>query len=250
MQDCCDASQRKQFQALETHAGPGVDEPLFYASPAATQARPPFLAVQEARPKASGSYCASSDGGAELDLRAGCGGRGCNAGQRAGRCGCNACTRHCRTAQAHELVEGGAPNSTHDGCQRLAEQRWLAAHREAGHLTVGVCAASPDPVHNAAQNVCPAVSKRQVLGSSAGKPSLLNDNTKEFCVDVLRRRDRGNDGMNLREATDMAHDLAPALSRAQASRVFCRTIRPANTDVLSSIVKGITKTVTSSQMSL
>ena len=42
-------------------------------------------------------------------------------------------------------------------------------------------------------------SQRQRLGSSAGKPAIVNDETAQFAVDVLRRRDRVNDGMHHRE---------------------------------------------------
>ena len=76
------------------------------------------------------------------------------------------------------------------------------------------------------------------LGSSAGKPPLVKEETAQFAVDVLRRRDRGNDGMTNSEAIDMVHDLMPSLSRQQASQGFHRTIRPGHSSELSNVVKA------------
>ena len=37
---------------------------------------------------------------------------------------------------------------------------------------------------------------------------IYNDkDTEMFIVDTMRRRDRGNDGMSLRDSADMLHDL-------------------------------------------
>ena len=52
-------------------------------------------------------------------------------------------------------------------------------------------------------NYChPDPSRRTELGAHAGKPSLLSKEEQGFVVDVLRRRDRANDGMNPREAAN------------------------------------------------
>ena len=67
------------------------------------------------------------------------------------------------------------------------------------------------------------VSQRQRLGSSAGKPPLVDEKTAQLAVDVLRR----DDGMNNREAIGMVNDLMPSLSRRQANQSFHRTILPA-----------------------
>ena len=84
----------------------------------------------------------------------------------------------------------------------------------------------------------PNVALRRPLGSKAGKPSLVHVDAQQFCVDVLVRRDRGNDGLNNREAVDLVHDLAPELTRNQARDVFRKTIRPSNKDTLTNIVKA------------
>ena len=93
-------------------------------------------------------------------------------------------------------------------------------------------------------------SQRQRLGSSAGKPAIVNDETAQFAVDVLRRRDRGNDGMNHREAIDMVHDLMPMLSRKQVSQTFLRTIRPGHSSELSNIVKAQASTTKRSSITI
>ena len=83
----------------------------------------------------------------------------------------------------------------------------------------------------------PNLALRRPLGSKAGKPSLVRADAQQFCVDVLVRRDRGNDGLNNREAVDMVQDLAPELTRNQARDAFRRTIHPSNKDTLTNIVK-------------
>ena len=59
------------------------------------------------------------------------------------------------------------------------------------------------------------LTKRRQLGAHAGHPSLVTHGEQEFVVDVLRRRDRANDGMNPREAMDMLQDLKPELKKQQ-----------------------------------
>ena len=52
--------------------------------------------------------------------------------------------------------------------------------------------------------------KRRPLGSGVGgsaKEKAVSADTPEFLVDVMRRRDRGNDGMNRSECLDMLQDL-------------------------------------------
>ena len=97
---------------------------------------------------------------------------------------------------------------------------------------------------------CPDDTKRQLLGSSAGKPALIDAGTQQFAVDVLRRRDRGNDGMNARESVDMIHDLMPELSRLQARQTFSRTICPGHSTELSRIVKAQASTTKRSAITI
>jgi hypothetical protein len=94
------------------------------------------------------------------------------------------------------------------------------------------------PIATLHKYVNPDQSRRQALGSSAGHPSLVNGETQQVCVDVLRRYDRGNDGKNSRQAQDMLQDMVPALSREQARNVFRRTIHPSYKDVLTNVVKA------------
>ena len=57
--------------------------------------------------------------------------------------------------------------------------------------------------------------KRKSLGASVGRHSLITPQVQEFVVHVLRRRDRGNDGMSNSEAASMVVDLEPKLSTIQ-----------------------------------
>ena len=55
------------------------------------------------------------------------------------------------------------------------------------------------PYPTLAHYCCEDRGKRKQLGKSVGKPSLFSDEEKQFAVDVIRRHDRGNDGLNKRE---------------------------------------------------
>jgi hypothetical protein len=79
--------------------------------------------------------------------------------------------------------------------------------------------------------------KRRELGRSVGKPSNLTPDLQEFTVDVLRRRDRANDGMNRQAGIDMVQDLKPELRRDQAARAFDK-VRKDNKEALTGIVKA------------
>ena len=58
-------------------------------------------------------------------------------------------------------------------------------------------------------------SKRQALGSQVGAKPLINEKSAVFVVDVLRRRDRGNEGFSNIEAASMVVDLHPELTSRQ-----------------------------------
>ncbi|KAL3914710.1 MAG: hypothetical protein SGPRY_007531 [Prymnesium sp.] len=76
---------------------------------------------------------------------------------------------------------------------------------------------------------------RTELGAHAGKPSLLSKEEQGFVVDVLRRRDRANDGMNPRKAANMVQDIVLTLGKQQAADVLRQTISPNNKDKLTNI---------------
>ena len=73
---------------------------------------------------------------------------------------------------------------------------------------------------------CKDVGKRRKLGSSVGAAPLFSADDQQFAVDVVRRHDRGNDGLNKRECIDILHDLMPAAKRAAVGQTFDRVIRP------------------------
>jgi hypothetical protein len=85
---------------------------------------------------------------------------------------------------------------------------------------------------------CADKNKRRALGKTVGRPQVINDNNSQFVVDVMRRKDRGNDGMNRGSAIDMLHDLQPASKRASLARAFDRHLRPTFKDQLTGIVKA------------
>jgi hypothetical protein len=85
--------------------------------------------------------------------------------------------------------------------------------------------------------VCKDKSKRKAVGCCVGPTSLLDGESQQFVVDVMRRKDRANDGMNRREGIDMVQDLKPELTRNQAVESF-RRVRAKNKDTLTGLVKA------------
>lgn len=98
--------------------------------------------------------------------------------------------------------------------------------------------------------VHPDESKRRKLGSQAGHPSLLDDESQRFVVDVLRRRDRGNDGMSRRDTINMLQDVKPDFSRLQLSDCFRNTVRKRHGGVLTNIVKAQASTTKRGQITV
>jgi hypothetical protein len=86
--------------------------------------------------------------------------------------------------------------------------------------------------------VCSDVGKRAVIGRGVGSSKLLDDSTVQFCVDMIRRKDRANDGMTKRAIIDMLQDLHPGLKRIALVKAFDRNIRRDNKDLLTGIIKA------------
>ena len=106
------------------------------------------------------------------------------------------------------------------------------------------------PYNTLRMYVCSDPGKRRKLGVRPGIKALLDDNVTRFTVDMLRAKDRANDGMNRRQAIDMIQDLRPELSRRQLELAFDRRIRPDNKDVLTGIIKAQASTVKRSQITV
>jgi len=68
--------------------------------------------------------------------------------------------------------------------------------------------------------------KQHATGQSVGKPALLSVNDQHFAVDVLARRDHGNNGATMKEAIDIIQDISDGTikTRVSAHRHFSRTI--------------------------
>ena len=80
--------------------------------------------------------------------------------------------------------------------------------------------------------------KRQTPGSHAGMPELIDAETQRCMVDVLVRRDRGNDGLHPGESIELLHDLKPQFTQAQIRNAFHRTVRAKHSDRLTGVVKA------------
>ncbi|KAJ1445852.1 hypothetical protein M885DRAFT_548582 [Pelagophyceae sp. CCMP2097] len=74
------------------------------------------------------------------------------------------------------------------------------------------------------------VSLRRTLGAGVGKPSIIDQGKQKFLVDVVKRRDRGNDGMSTAAVVDALGELL-----RQAWR---RTVRPGFKSDLTGIIRA------------
>ena len=84
----------------------------------------------------------------------------------------------------------------------------------------------------------PQKGKRKVLGSSVGNPPLFDIKLEQFAVDVMRRHDRGNDGLDRRDCIDLLHEMKPGSKRKHIMDAFDRTVRPRHKEVLTGIIKA------------
>ena len=84
----------------------------------------------------------------------------------------------------------------------------------------------------------PNQAKRKELGRSVGKPPLYDEAHQQFAVDVIRRHDRGNDGLSRRGCIDLLHDLQPQNKRKNVAAAFDRTVRPHHKAELTGIIQA------------
>ena len=81
---------------------------------------------------------------------------------------------------------------------------------------------------------------RRVLGRGVGSSgkALVSDDSAQFVVDVMRRRDRGDEAMSRRQGIDMLQDVCPKLSMQQAQNQFDRRVCRIHSEVLTGIRKA------------
>ena len=93
------------------------------------------------------------------------------------------------------------------------------------------------PYHTLRAYICPNKGKRRELGKAAGRTPAIDKESNQFVVDVVRRKDRANEGMSRREIGDLLQDLAPHLSAKQAVRKV-DSIRQLHKSELTGIVSA------------
>ena len=91
------------------------------------------------------------------------------------------------------------------------------------------------PYTTLAKYLCSDKSKRKVVGCGVGPASLLDGGARQFVADVVRRKDRGNDGMSRRDCIDRRHHRrrcslpppapSPTLTRPSSERRTARSRR-------------------------
>ena len=67
-------------------------------------------------------------------------------------------------------------------------------------------------------------SKRRQLGAATGPSPILDTSDTKFMSDVLRRADRGNEGMSRAEAINTIQELVPGVSKQTGSRLLTNHI--------------------------
>lgn len=84
------------------------------------------------------------------------------------------------------------------------------------------------------------IKSEKPVNHAPGRPAdtLLTKFQQQFLVDMIRRRDRANDGMPVIEVIDKILQLNPNLKNKQGWNLFTRTIRKAFKDQLSKRVKA------------
>ncbi len=80
------------------------------------------------------------------------------------------------------------------------------------------------------------LSQRRKLGVGVGKPSIISVDKQKFMVDVVRRRDRGNDGLSNAAVVEALGELVPTTSRDQIRQSWRRTILPGFKSTLTGLV--------------
>ena len=94
------------------------------------------------------------------------------------------------------------------------------------------------PYNTFRKYACPDMDKRREIGSSVGRPSsVLDTKADEFIIDVVRRKDRANEGINRGEMAQMVQDLNPDLS-VRASLNKTDKLRKQHASVLTGIVSA------------
>lgn len=73
------------------------------------------------------------------------------------------------------------------------------------------------------------------IHAHAGKPALISTEDGQFVMDVLRRRDRANDGVGIAGALEMFEQMRPDLSRIQITNAFAHTIRPRHKEEVTNL---------------
>ncbi|KAJ1449690.1 hypothetical protein M885DRAFT_590330 [Pelagophyceae sp. CCMP2097] len=78
----------------------------------------------------------------------------------------------------------------------------------------------------------------RTLGFGAGKPSIIDEGKQKSLVDVVRRRDLGNDGMSTAAVVNALGKLVPDSSREQLRRAWRRIVRPGFKSDLTDIIRA------------
>jgi hypothetical protein len=85
-----------------------------------------------------------------------------------------------------------------------------------------------------AKTLAKYISGKRTLGVGQGKPSLLKGDEESFLVDVIRRHDRGADGLSTAQVMEKVKSVRPDLGEKQVKNLTLN-MRKRNADVLTGI---------------
>ena len=93
------------------------------------------------------------------------------------------------------------------------------------------------PYNTFRKYACPDMDKRREIGSAVGRPAVLDTKADEFIIDVVRRKDRANEGINRGEMAQLVQDLNPNLS-VRSSLSKADRLRKQHASVLTGTVSA------------
>uniref|UniRef100_A0A7S2MKS3 Uncharacterized protein n=1 Tax=Octactis speculum TaxID=3111310 RepID=A0A7S2MKS3_9STRA len=82
------------------------------------------------------------------------------------------------------------------------------------------------------------VTGKQTIGKSTGRTPLLDSSQKQFVSDIIRRYDRGNEGLSNQGAAQVVQDLSPSLTMVQSRRCVKRMRKEGDHGLTRNIVKA------------
>ena len=106
------------------------------------------------------------------------------------------------------------------------------------------------PYQTFQKNTTENEAKRVKVGDGPGRKPLMSRSEQEVIVDVLRLKDRANDGVTVGGAVDILETMRPDLTRAQLDQCLRRTVRRGHAKCLTNPVAAQATTTKRTQINV